>query len=287
MRANSENSKAREAFSLLSKKGTLPILNEVNSKLISKRDTPNKLGLTKRQYYPRLRELQNMNLIQKEGEGYVFTEKGERFYKSIKKMIFTCEIEKQCDSERTSILKSLPENENLKIITDYDKLAEQCGELFKEANSEIVIASRYLDYRVINSVLEMSENVDLRVITSRFEKFSSIQFLKSLTSYEKLKKFYKLAFENAKVISTLPYSFMVKDREWTLFEVINQIKPDSFFLAILVKNKNISNRFLKIFDNLFKMTEEDFVNEEFSAHFLEPDSTKDDSLSERLKKLMS
>ncbi len=274
---------AKELFSLLSKEGTFTILNETDPKLVSRRNTPRELGLTKRQYYSRLRDLKDMELIEKVGEGYVKTEKGERVLESAEEITLLFEGEA---GKGQGISTSCSDGKNMKVVTDYDELAEKTGELFKTAEEEVILASRYLDYRVISSVLEIPEEVDMRVISTKFDKLSSLQMLKALTSFEKLKKFYKLAFQNSKVTNRLPFSFLVQDRELAFLEIPNQVKPDSFFFAILVEDAEISEQLIDLFNNLYDIADEEPVEEDFSDALLDQESGEDFSSQSMLKKIL-
>lgn len=73
----------------LSKEGVFTILSRSEDKLISRRTTPEKIGISKRRYYSRLRTLKALGLVVKDGEGYILTEAGEKVLENLKEIAFT------------------------------------------------------------------------------------------------------------------------------------------------------------------------------------------------------
>lgn len=245
----------RDIFSALAKEGTFKILEESDSKLISKRETPQKLGLTKRQYYSRLRELKNLNIIKKEGEGYVRTERGKKVCRLTKGISTLSEdnIEKIGDLEDLPLNQKELKDQQAKVITDYEELVEDILETFENSTDEIILASRYMDNRIINkglnSVKENSYN--LRVLVPKLKVSESIELLKAISSPSMIKPSMEMAEKNLRVLSELPYSFMVADQKKVFIEIINPFRPSSFYMSICLKNEKIGRRLEGIFSYLF------------------------------------
>lgn len=63
--------------SILSKREALTVFLKVAGGLKSNMETPESLGLTKKQYYTRLKSLVDLGLVQKSGDVYTLTSLGE------------------------------------------------------------------------------------------------------------------------------------------------------------------------------------------------------------------
>ena len=69
-----------EILSVLSKNDALTIFLMAVKGIKSELDTPTKIGLTKKQYYTRLKQLVDLNLLVKRGDSYVQTTFGKLVY---------------------------------------------------------------------------------------------------------------------------------------------------------------------------------------------------------------
>ena len=73
-------SKLSEILSILSKSDALMIFLSARDGLTSELDTPQKIGLTKKQYYTRLKQLVECGLLNKNENKYVHTALGSNVY---------------------------------------------------------------------------------------------------------------------------------------------------------------------------------------------------------------
>lgn len=69
-----------EIFSTLSKSDALTIFLLAIKGIKSELDTPTKIGLTKKQYYTRLKQLVDLGLLEKHGDSYTQTTFGRLIY---------------------------------------------------------------------------------------------------------------------------------------------------------------------------------------------------------------
>src|SRR2546425_7737398 len=72
--------KLTDVLSVLSKEDGLTIFLYSKNGLVSELDTPQKIGLTKKQYYTRIKQLFDLGLITKTGNQYVHTALGNIIY---------------------------------------------------------------------------------------------------------------------------------------------------------------------------------------------------------------
>ncbi|KXA91112.1 hypothetical protein AKJ63_01880 [candidate division MSBL1 archaeon SCGC-AAA259D18] len=254
---NKNEETSREILSTLAKEGAFKIMKEATSKLISRRGTPMKLNLTKRQYYTRLRNLKSHNLVKKEGEGYVQTEFGERVYELVSSLKKASEVNAKNDIEDLNSKFTIP---NLSegsetLIKRYDALVEKTLKLLEDAKSEVLLASRYIDYRVTKNILKLDSSVTLKIIGREFSSIEGINFFRALTSPEKLKQALKLAQDHTRIVKRLPYTFVIRDQEFAIVEVVNHLSPNDFFLAITLEDEQICAELVKYFENLFEMSD--------------------------------
>lgn len=257
----SEDKSLNRILSLLSQEGTLTILNEAQSKLISRRETHGELGLTKRQYYRRLRGLKEFGLIRKEGEGYVVTERGENLYRPLIGMMLVLngnqtENEDIFNDDILSSYLELDETKFADVITNYDELVDKVVELIETSTSEVVLATRYVDHRVIKAYFESGNQASLRSIVREISVIDGMGIFKSFPFSKPLEQLAKLVHDRIRVLPGLPYSFLVKDREIGIVETVNPFKPNNFFLASISRNKEMCEGLYSLFNRLYEKAEE-------------------------------
>ncbi|MDE1869719.1 MAG: hypothetical protein KGH71_01895 [Candidatus Micrarchaeota archaeon] len=81
-----EPPKIGEVLNILSKEGAIAIFNAVRTGMVAKQETAKELGLTKKQYYTRLKELKRLGMVAKDGEVYTHTEFGAVMEKKIEEI---------------------------------------------------------------------------------------------------------------------------------------------------------------------------------------------------------
>ncbi|KXB06770.1 hypothetical protein AKJ54_01100 [candidate division MSBL1 archaeon SCGC-AAA382K21] len=252
----------KDIFSALAKEGTFKILEESDSKLISKRKTPQKLGLTKRQYYSRLRELKNLDIIKKEGKGYVRTEHGDKVHKLSRSLAVASNKEKK-DGTYQNTSEETTEKKSGILINEYDELAEHLAELISDAEETIYLATAYLDHKVADKILLLEDQIETKFIMQRFNWKDSFQLYRTIMSKNKLSHLVTLIKNNnIHVLPKLPFSFAIIDGKLAVFEVKNPLNRDNFFLALESKNKKVCKKLESLFTLFFENSEKISMNTE-------------------------
>lgn len=238
----------RKVFSALSREGTLTILKKANTKLTSKRRTHAKLGLTKRQYYSRLRELKKLDVIKKEGEGYVRTEKGDRLYQLAKKIMVSIDDSNEEDVSFTNVGGEKVRSD---IITEHRKSIKKIKGLIEKAEEEIVIASRYIDYPVLNTIVERFDEIEIKGITRKLTASDSLEISRVIFPLNRLKKLIKFMKKEGRVVPNLPFSFGVQDKRVAFLEVLDPLRPNNFFITIVLENEKLGEELRELFYELY------------------------------------
>lgn len=242
----------RKVLSALSREGSLTILKEANSKLTSKRGTHAELGLTKRQYYSRLRELKKLDVIKKEGEGYVRTEKGDRLYQLAKKIMVSMD---DSNKEDVSFINVEGKKVRSDIITEHRKSIKKIKGLIENAEEEILIASRYIDHPVLNTIVERSDEIEIKGITRKLTISDSFELSRAIFPLNRLKKLIEFTKKKGRVVPNLPFSFGVQDKRVSFLEVLDPLHPNDFFFAIVLENEKLSEELRELFYELYDMAE--------------------------------
>lgn len=269
MRMEEGGGKVKEVLSLLSKEGTIKILKESGSKLVSRRDTPSSLGLSRRQYYTRLRDLKRLGMVRKEGEGYIRTENGEKIYSFIKQFLgsgngWGTEL---ADFSLDGMLKTRSTQKGsalLDVIVNYKDLANKVTEIIKNSEDQFRLASNYMDARVIKAILEAEDKVNVKLLTRKFKIERSIELFKSIYSPTQLKKAIEISKNQAKIVPKLPFSFITSDKEIVAMEVPDPFKVDQFSMAVVIKNETMNENLRNLFDDLFEMANELSISKELT-----------------------
>ncbi len=241
----------RKILSALSREGSLTILKEASSKLTSKRGTHAELGLTKRQYYSRLRELKNLGVIRKEGEGYVRTEKGDKLYHLASKIMNSMNESKEDSSFMNFEGKKIKSD----IVTDHRKSIKKVKTLIESAEDELLIASRYIDHPVLNTIVERSDEIEIKGITRKLTLSDTFELSRAIFPLNRLKKLVEFTRNKGRVVPNLPFSFGVQDKKVSFLEVLDPLHPNEFFFAIVLENEKLSEKLRELFHELYDMAE--------------------------------
>ncbi len=264
--------KFREILSTFSKKGSLKILDEARTKLHSKRDIWEKFGLSKKQYYLRLRSLRDANLVRKEGEGYILTDLGERIANILFKLGLTvAEFEngekniRRGDSyivnlagpiENSTQLKSLSSGfeknlDQVSSISDYETYVAKIVKMISSAAEVLLFAGVPADQRVLRAFLDLDENVDLKTIVSK-KGLSEIREIGKNLLRKELEELRNLLNGSNKKCRRLPYSFVLQDREKTVVEIRNILHKKSFYQGFAVEGRKTYQSFRDLFEEVYE-----------------------------------
>jgi predicted transcriptional regulator len=266
-----EVSKLLPILRALSDKDSLRILLEASKGLPTGLEAPRILGMTKRRYYMRLKELVDLGLLKKKEDSYRPTVIGKFatrvLYEELLKVLPHAQIlENLSDLGLNSfenIAKLMPElsrdeafslshilepRVTMDIITRYDDLiAKVCKEI-ENANSSLLFASKYLDLSVSKSLLEgLNNNITLHAILE-FDLGEVFSFIKNLLTHFRLSvsSLMVLFSEKSSIRKgSIPISFLIVDGKRCLFELPSLSKE--FEVAILVDNKRLIDKMTDIF----------------------------------------
>ena len=275
-----------ELFSIFSNLDTLRIFLYAQDGIDSSRRAMKELGLTPKRYYSRLKDLVEMGVLEK-GEGrYRYTPLGKALYqlgyylldvlrnkdrlRIIGELMKSNLLEPQ-ETERVLeiissgsqglelVLKSLDSSGKMEVverITTYDELVEKLVEDIKTANNQVLLASRYIDMRVVEACTRvLKRRLELRVLLAEENLSSKLSRLRLFLSPTALKMMVEVLSMDIKVEEfvregRIPYSFCVVDGEICFFEFPSIIE-DEFSIAFRVVDKQAAEKFTRIFQELW------------------------------------
>lgn len=163
-----------DLLGILSKKDVLTIFLLAKDGLKAEAATPQNIGLTRKQYYTRLKQLVDNQLMDKRGDMYVHTTLGSYVYqnhivelmKQVKnveqmKMIDTLKQAKQFSDDEIQHFvqkimgvdvgpRSVP---TVRIMPTYEDMVLVLIERIQFAKEEILLATRYLNELIVNNIL--------------------------------------------------------------------------------------------------------------------------------------
>jgi len=148
----------------------------------------------------------------------------------------------------------------VKLLRDYEALAIATIDLYDSAEESALLASNYLDVRVLDAALRsMDRGVKNRCIIGKDVLSSKLQQLRMILSPKFTIAFMKLASNSTDLIEIarvmdLQYSFCVVDGYHSIFEFYNPV-GDKFIIAFLVKDRVIGENLTKIFKEIWKTGE--------------------------------
>lgn len=269
-----------DVLSILSKLDALGIFVLVKDGLKSELDTPQKIGLTKKQYYTRLKQLYDLNLITKRGNTYVHTSFGDLIYNE-HIVSFLNTVSNMKEFEMIDVLKKSSKFNNGEIseflsrinpynrseltqistqktfvINTFDDMVSRVLETIEFAQSEILIASRFTNDLIINSVLKKSTSgvkvkilADANTVRGFFDN-SGKTIKKDKNESERISvvanPFYPSNIER-RYMDT-PFSLIVVDGKNVGMEIVDNYNPKKFMLSIHVEDRTLAQQLKTSFD---------------------------------------
>jgi hypothetical protein len=277
-------------LSILSRRDNLSIFmlavgDTNNEGLAAKSSTIQKLGLSKKVYYARLKQLIGAGLIEKTDGIYKHTTLGNIIYqnhilslieelKNMKqmKMVDTLRHTKQFSEDEidnfirriTGNKISIPDSNTSSIRIEfawtYQDMVSAMVERIEFCKNEILLASRYLNEIIINSILRKANSsaIEVKVLTD-----SSLvkQYFEAEGKTLKLRDNDKNASERLNVVSnpwypgkvsrriaSIPFSMIILDDKEIGIEIVNWNDPKNFHGVIFIKG---DEKTLKIMQELY------------------------------------
>lgn len=269
-----------DVLSILSKLDALGIFVLAKDGLKSELDTPQKIGLTKKQYYTRLKQLYDLNLITKRGNTYVHTSFGDLIYNG-HIVSFLNTMSNMKEFEMIDVLKKSSKFNNGEIseflsrinpynrseltqistqktfvVNTFDGMVSRVLETIEFAQSEILIASRFTNDLIINSVLKKSTSgvkvkilADTNTVRGFFDS-NGKAIKKDKNESERISvvanPFYPSTIERRYVDT--PFSLIVVDGKNVGVEIVDNYNPKKFMLSIHVEDKTLAQQLKTSFD---------------------------------------
>ena len=289
-------------LSTLSRQDNLNIFMSASSSsrgLEAKTSSLQKLGLSRRVYYTRLKQLMNAGLIEKSDQVYRHTTLGNIIYKNhilsimehLKntkqmKMVDTLKHTNQFSEEEianfvikiancNNYMDASPSPIKLESMWTYQDMVSAIVERVGFCNKEVLLASRYLNEIIINSILRKtnSSRINVKVLT---ESTLVKQYFEVEDSTLKLTlNNDKNANERMNVVSNpwypgrvdrkigkIPFSMIILDRKEVGIEIVNWNDPRNFYGVMFVKGdqatlKAMQDLYYEMWDNASPSFEHD------------------------------
>lgn len=238
----------REVLSALSQDGALKILTAAESELRSRREVWEDLGLSKKQYYSRLRLLRDLNLISKQGDAYVLTEFGTEIVESLSDLGFTV-----ADFEGETIHKE--KEDYSKSISTYDGFIDEIVDTIREAEKEIRFADILADRRILKELLDCNDGIEFKAILSEREFLEVKQIMKNFPD-EEINELKSLLSGSFRKYSSLPYGFVLRDDEETIVEMRNILHSKNFHQGFGTWSRETYRSFKKVFETMYRNNKE-------------------------------
>src|SRR5579885_2210431 len=159
-------SQLTDVLSVLSKDDALTIFQMAEEGIRSEIDTPTRIGLTKKQYYTRLKQLVDLGLITKRNETYTQTAFGKVVYQ--KHIIgLTNNIKNSKYLQMVDVLKSDSKFSDRDIMDFMSKVEPQISSDIQDTSKPSTIAWSWEE--MVSKVLEIMEFAEKEIVlVSRF-----------------------------------------------------------------------------------------------------------------------
>ena len=273
--------------------------------------TPQRLGIGKKTYYIRLKQLTTAGLIRKSEGAYIHTTLGAVVYqkyfelmnqiRNVKhfKMIDALKSSKEFSdddikrfvdklvSENTSLMDSSYSNLHVDIWWKYEEMVSAIIQRIELCRNEILLASKYTNELIINSMLhKVRAGIKARIITDKslVRKFFDLdqQTMSNMKDKNMLERntvvgnpWYPGNIDRR--ITDLPFSIIILDGKEVGIELIHANDPKTFHGVIFIRNQNIANIMTSYYEKLWEFSLDDisYIASEASGAktFLSP-STK-------------
>jgi len=247
------------------------------------------LGLTQKRFYSRLKELIEVGLIEKSEGEYNFTIFGNIFFKIGFSLLEMIENREQIELlEKIRASSSLPNAEmekirsvvsknfrdmsglfdmvflsekqrKVEILPSYEKLVERLVEEFKASKESSLLATRYIDNKVIDCMFKaQARGVRNKVIMAKENLEDKVNKLQLLISpglvMNLLEYFNDPDLDELLRDGHVPFSFCIIDNRLCFFELPSMGNHD-FSIAFFVNDEEIGARFTRMFNTLWEAAE--------------------------------
>jgi predicted transcriptional regulator len=274
-------------LSVLSKKNNLMLFISANSGLVADSSSPNNAGLSKKIYYTSLKQLINSGLIIKTGGKYIHTSLGSVIYEAhiLKlteqmrntknlRMIDTLkhsggfsdtDIEKFMN-KLTGVRTSTPDiPAKIEMVWTYEDMVSAIVERTEFCRNEILLASRYFNEIIINSILRKARlGLDVKVISEKslvteFFEQNNHMILNDKNSLERSNVVGNPWYPGKidRQVGKVPFSIIIFDRKEVGIEFIDANEPKIFKGAIFIRDEQTSKLMMEYFQKMWTTNPED------------------------------
>jgi predicted transcriptional regulator len=274
-------------LSVLSKKNNLMLFMSAKNGLLADSSSPHNAGLSKKIYYTSLKRLINSGLIIKTGGKYLHTSLGSVIYEShiLKlteqmrntkhlRMIDTLkysggfsdtDIEKFI-SNLTGVRTSTPDiPARIEMVWTYEEMVSAIVERTEFCRNEILLASRYFNEIIINSILRKAKlGVDVKVISEKslvtqFFEQNNHMMLNDKNSLERSNVVGNPWYPGKidRQVGNVPFSIIIFDRKEVGIEFIDANEPKIFKSAIFIRDEQTSKIMMEYFQKMWTTNPKD------------------------------
>ena len=259
---------------ILSKPDALRILFFADQGIRNSTHVIEELGLSQKKYYTRLNELLGEELLIKREGIYRQTALGNiicnRFLPAMG-MVFAAKdkLELLMHLEESHIepgMRKLIEEElkipnftrstNVVMLESYEALAIQAIDLYDSAEERAILASNYMDVRVMEASFRAVErDVICSCIVGKKNLSSELKKLRTMLSLTFMKTIIHFTSKKVNIKEFLrfvdvPYTFCVVDGQHSIIEVSNPIN-ERFMFALLIDDEGVAEKLTEFYEILW------------------------------------
>jgi sugar-specific transcriptional regulator TrmB len=248
-----------------------------------------KLRMSNKQYYKALHKLKMLGLLEKRDGVYCHTISGSILYKQVVQQIVQLSKHQRelkimdllkktgqfSDDEIRKFIEQITKDNNLfpisaaaNIINSQADMVKTIRERIELANNEISIATRFSFDEVIASLIESIRlGVKVRILVDErlIAEYRRIYYPKIQKSdspplidkhaEERMKvvenPWYQSGVKIERRVGKVPFGLIIVDRDEVGIELVDSNNPDKFTAGILVKQSQIGDAMLKLYEELW------------------------------------
>jgi len=166
-------------------------------------------------------------------------------------------------------IPTFAESAKVRVLRDYEALTIEVIDLYDSAEESVLLASNYVDVRVIEAFLRAIERgVTNRAIMGKNKQSSKLQSLRMMLSVTFAKTIMNFASKTEELKNTvrfadLPYTFCVVDGHRIIIEFSDALN-DSFIVALSVDDRDVGEKFTKFYEVLWEAGDFNLVIDGFN-----------------------
>lgn len=265
-------------FGILSKSESHRILFLAQSGIANSTHAIEELNISPKVYYDRLKGLVDAGLVKKNNGVYRQTPIGQIFYdRFLPAMGGVYEIK-----EKLGLLESLEGttyehklrkvfaddfeilnlsgSNKVRMLVDYEALAIEAIDLYDSAEKSVLLASNYLDVRVMEATFRaVDRGITNRLIMGKNGLSSKLQNLRIMLSIPFTKAIINFATNTVDLkefvrFVDLPYTFCVVDGCHSIMEISNTFN-EKFIVALSIDDKGVGEKLTDFYEMLWEAGE--------------------------------